>query len=45
MVTFKEPLGLLYVVDVIVLKLGVKESSFKVVLFYKEVILGVDSYK
>ena len=44
-VALEKSLGLFYVVDVIVLKLGVKKGSLKVVLFYKEVIPGVNGYK
>jgi len=45
MVALGKSSGLLHVVDVIVLKLRVKKGSLKVVLFYKEVIPGVDGYK
>jgi hypothetical protein len=45
MVAFRESSKLLYVVDMVVLKLGVKEGSLKVVLFYYKAVLGVDSYK
>jgi hypothetical protein len=44
-VAFRESFRLLYVVDVVVLKLGVKEGSLKVVLFHQEAVPGVDSHK